>query len=228
MLQYGTVRNVNPSSSQTDSLSMEAIVQSKPPVKPNPAPYAPFLRCPDVEGKTERSRENLQPWHVGSSLIAIHQSCGSYGFWVSDEQSKKVAFQRLSPSIVSVQHQQASGVLKASWNVGKPFCKYLKHSKTNDAAFVSQANHTSKWEKTFRDFYAKCHSTLTTTTTTHQDFESHRWLVANCKYSFPAWRHANLDDSCQMPKSVQREHVCLNNHNEPCCDVWFRTVPTII
>lgn len=144
MLQYGTVRNVNPSSSQTDSLSMEAIVQSKPPVKPNPAPYAPFLRCPDVEGKTERSRENLQPWHVGSSLIAIHQSCGSYGFWVSDEQSKKVAFQRLSPSIVSVQHQQASGVLKASWNVGKPFCKYLKHSKTNDAAFVSQANHTSK------------------------------------------------------------------------------------
>lgn len=79
--------------------------------------------------------------------------------WWTDERIEKWDFRGWAQvSNVLVQHQQASGVMRAPWNR-----------------------------------YPKCRSRpTTTTTTTKQDLESYRWLVTNCKYSFPAWRHANL------------------------------------
>lgn len=143
--------------------------------------------------------------------------------WWTDERIEKWDFRGWAQvSNVLVQHQQASGVMRAPWNVGKRFADIWNIPKRMMQHCFRSESYQQQVRKISRDRYPKCLSRpTTTTTTTKQDLESYRWLVTNCKYSFPAWRHANLADSCQM-RSVSNtscQSPCkgntffLNNHD---------------
>ena len=138
-------------------------------------------------------------------------------------------------SNVLVQHQQASGVMRASLERWKTVLPIYETFENEWCSTVSEANLTnSQWEKHpgILATQSRHSRPTTTTTTTNQDLESYRWLVTNCKYSFPAWsRHANLADRCQM-RSVSST-VCQSPCKSTCFCwitmttllwIWFRTV----